>query len=447
MFEIAAEHGRQLLAAGLLLSYCGFCVCLWRRHTAAKKLAVNDKNGKTDMLIVWASQSGNAQQLAQQLHQQLINAGHTAQCFPLEQLSNTQLQNSTQIIFIVSTFGEGEAPEHARLFLRNLSTDCHLQHLNIQVLGLGDHRYPNFCKFAEQLQSRLVAQGAKLSLPLVTVDNMQAEQLAHWQQRMAAHFAIDTINPSQYQPVWFNATLLERQHLNPFSNSPGLYKLRFQTTHCDWQAGDTVLVHPLNNPAFSTREYSIASSAVSGYLELIVRLSYDAKQTPGQCSGWLCEALSINDSIAFSLCAKPNFHAVEQDKPAIFIGAGSGLAGLRAHLAERPKFSQNWLILGERCPRTDRLLPEELHQWQRNQHLTYLDYAFSRDAHTPRYVQDYLVEQQQRLISWLEQGAIIYVCGRLQGMGRGVQESLTQLLGAEQMQSLQQQGRYRTDLY
>lgn len=447
MFEIAAEHGRQLLAAGLLLSYCGFCVCLWRRHTAAKKLAVNDKNGKTDMLIVWASQSGNAQQLAQQLHQQLINAGHTAQCFPLEQLSNTQLQNSTQIIFIVSTFGEGEAPEHARLFLRNLSTDCHLQHLNIQVLGLGDHRYPNFCKFAEQLQSRLVAQGAKLSLPLVTVDNMQAEQLAHWQQRMAAHFAIDTINPSQYQPVWFNATLLERQHLNPFSNSPGLYKLRFQTTHCDWQAGDTVLVHPLNDPALSTREYSIASSAVSGYLELIVRLSYDAKQTPGQCSGWLCEALSINDSIAFSLCAKPNFHAVKQDKPAIFIGAGSGLAGLRAHLAERPKFSQNWLILGERCPRTDRLLPEELHQWQRNQHLTYLDYAFSRDAHTPRYVQDYLVEQQQRLISWLEQGATIYVCGRLQGMGRGVQESLTQLLGAEQMQSLQQQGRYRTDLY
>src|SRR5690554_1522859 len=340
MFEIAAEHGRQLLAAGLLLSYCGFCVCLWRRHTAAKKLAVNDKNGKTDMLIVWASQSGNAQQLAQQLHQQLINAGHTAQCFPLEQLSNTQLQNSTQIIFIVSTFGEGEAPEHARLFLRNLSTDCHLQHLNIQVLGLGDHRYPNFCKFAEQLQSRLVAQGAKLSLPLVTVDNMQAEQLAHWQQRMAAHFAIDTINPSQYQPVWFNATLLERQHLNPYSNSPGLYKLRFQTAHYDWQAGDTVLVHPLNEPALSTREYSIASSATSGYLELIVRLSYDAKQMPGQCSGWLCEALSINDSIAFSLCDKPNFHAVEQDKPAIFIGAGSGLAGLRAHLAERPKFSQ-----------------------------------------------------------------------------------------------------------
>ena len=62
-------------------------------------------------------------------------------------------------------------------------------------------------------------------------------------------------------------------------------------------------------------------------------------------------------------------------------------------------------------------------------------------------MQDYLHEHQQRLIDWLTQGATIYVCGSLQGMGRGVQQTLTQLLGEEQMQSLQQQGRYRTDLY
>lgn len=444
MFEIVADSTRQLIAAGVLLSYCGCCIWTWYGYRAKQRTM---SYATEDLLIVWASQSGNAQQLAEQLQQQLSRAGKSADCLALDQLSSSLLQNSTQIIFIVSTFGEGEAPEHARLFLKNVSTNCHLQHLNIQVLGLGDRRYPDFCKFAEQLQARLVAQGATLRAPLMTVNNMQAEDLAHWQQHMAEYFAINTSQPTPYQPAWFNATLLERQHLNPYSSSPGLYKLRFQTAHCDWQAGDTVRVHPFNDPAFSSREYSIASSATSGYLELIVRLSYDAKQTLGQCSGWLCETLSLNDNIAFSLCIKPNFHALDKSKPAIFIGAGSGLAGLRAHLAERPQFSQNWLILGERCPRTDRLLPEELHQWQRSQHLTYLDYAFSRDTNTPRYVQDYLDEQHQRLLSWLEQGAVIYVCGRLQGMGRGVQETLTQLLGAEQMQSLQQQGRYRTDLY
>ena len=444
MFEMVADSTRQLLAAGVLLSYCGFCSWIWRSYRA-KQQPMSIANHTP--LIVWASQSGNAQQLAEQLLQQLSNAGKPAHCLALDQLSHHQLDNSTQIIFIVSTFGEGEAPEHARLFLKKLSVECDLQHLKIHVLGLGDHRYPEFCKFAEQLQTRLIAQGAKLSLPMMTVDNMRASDIAKWQARIAEVLAIKAVQPSQYQPAWFNATLLDRQHLNPYSNSPGLYKLRFKTTDCEWQAGDTILVHPANDPALSTREYSIASSASSGFLELIVRLNYDQQHTPRLCSNWLCHRLEINHSIKFSPCSKTNFHAMHNSKPAIFIGAGSGLAGLRGHIAERPQFSQNWLIFGERCPHTDKILPEELSQWQRSQRLTYLDYAFSRDPNAPRYVQDILLEQQQRLISWLEQGATIYVCGRLQGMGRSVQETLTQLLGEEQMHSLQQQGRYRTDLY
>lgn len=444
MFEMIADSTRQLLATGVVLSYCGFCFWIWRGYRAKQQIESKDK---TNLRIVWASQSGNAQHLAEQLQQQLSAAGTSAHCLPLDQLTRKQLNNSAQIIFIVSTFAEGEAPEHARFFLKKLPTDCNLQHLKIHVLGLGDRRYPHFCQFAEQLQASLAAQGATISLPLMTVDNMRASDLSEWQAHIADLFAIKATEARHYQPAWFNATLLERQCLNPDSSSPGLYKLRFKTAYCDWQAGDTVLLHPSNDPALSTREYSIASSAASGYLELVVRLTYDAKQTPGQCSGWLCQTLNINQHIEFSCCTKPNFHAAHNHTPAIFIGAGSGLAGLRAHIAERPKFSQNWLIFGERCPRTDNILQNELSQWLRSQHLTYLDYAFSRDPLEPCYVQDVLAEQQQRLNTWLAQGATIYVCGRLQGVGCGVLQTLTQLLGEEQMRNLQQQGRYRTDLY
>ena len=104
-------------------------------------------------------------------------------------------------------------------------------------------------------------------------------------------------------------------------------------------------------------------------------------------------------------------------------------------------------MFGERCPQTDRIQLEDLELWQDTQHLTHADYAFSRDPVTPRYVQDYLQEHQQRLLDWLAQGATIYVCGSLQGMGRGVHNAMVQLIGATQMQALQQQGRYRTDLY
>src|SRR5690554_2529109 len=181
MFEIVADHSRQLIAAGVLLSYCGCCLWTWRGYRAKS-------HATADLLIAWASQSGNAQQLAEQLQQQLSSAGKHAHCLALDQLSSSLLEKNTQIIFIVSTFGQGEAPEHARFFLKKLPAECNLKHVKIHVLGLGDRRYPNFCKFAEQLQTRLVAQGAKLCFPLMTVDNMQAEQLAHWQQRMAEHF-------------------------------------------------------------------------------------------------------------------------------------------------------------------------------------------------------------------------------------------------------------------
>ena len=443
MFEIVADSTRQLMAAGLLLSYCGFCIWVWRGYRAKQQVhtSINDQ------LIVWASQSGNAQQLAQQLQQQLITAGKPAHCLALDQLSTTHLQHSKQIIFIVSTFGDGEAPDHARLFLKNLAADCLLQHLKIHVLGLGDSRYPEFCKFATQLQARLVAQGVKVYLPLMTVDNMCASDLELWQTQIAQLFSIQAAKPNAYKPVWFSAQLIERTHLNPYSSSAGLYLLRFKTIDHHWQAGDTVQIHPHNNPALSTREYSIASSANSDFLELIVRLTYDESNNPGQCSNWLCQELTLNHAIQFSLCSKPNFHATHLDKPAIFIGAGSGIAGLRAHIDERPQSSQNWLIFGERCPTTDHILAEELNQWQQTQRLTHFDYAFSRDPVTPHYVQDYLHEHQQRLTDWLTQGATIYLCGSLQGMGRGVQQTLTQLLGEEHIQSLQQQGRYRTDLY
>lgn len=443
MFTLVDDSSRQLLAVGLLCSYLIFCAVLWRRH----RRLVQPAQHSAETLIVWASQGGNAQQLAQQLHQHLLNAKHDVQCLALDQLTPNQLQSSAHCVFIVSTFGDGEAPEHARYFLKQLPIDCTLHNLNIHVLGLGDRSYPLFCHFAKQLQQRLLAQGAQLSSPLMTVDAMSSTDLQAWQQHIAQVFTLPAIEPQPYQPTWFNARLIERTHLNPNSNSPGLYRLRFTTAEHSWRAGDTLRLHPHNQPEFKPREYSIASSSAGAYLELIVRLAYTEEQQPGLCSDWLCHSLALNSQIEFSLCAKPNFHAVHPAQPAIFIGAGSGLAGLRAHLAERSPLSQNWLIFGERCPQTDNILRDELEQWQYSQHLTYIDCAFSRDPDTPRYVQDYLQEHQQRLLDWLAQGATIYVCGSLQGMGRGVQQAITQLIGDTQMQALQQQERYRTDLY
>jgi len=88
-----------------------------------------------------------------------------------------------------------------------------------------------------------------------------------------------------------------------------------------------------------------------------------------------------------------------------------------------------------------------LAQWRESGHLQRLDLAFSRDQPEKRYVQHALRDAADELRCWVGQGAAIYVCGSLEGMGQEVQQILLGLLGQTRLEQLTEQGRYRRDLY
>ncbi len=76
-----------------------------------------------------------------------------------------------------------------------------------------------------------------------------------------------------------------------------------------------------------------------------------------------------------------------------------------------------------------------------------LDVAFSRDQAEKVYVQDRLRASAETLAQWLEEGAVIYVCGSLQGMAEGVDRALREMLGDTEVERLLERGRYRRDVY
>lgn len=428
------ETERLLLAAGLMAMYLLMCGLIWHRQLR-KKPGVTSASSAT-VLLGWASQSGDAQQLAEQLAVRLESAGQQVVCVPLHKIGPELLRQCTTQLYVASTYDDGLAPEHARRFLSVLDAVT-LQHANVQLLGLGDRRYPHFCRFAHQLQEALLARGASLALPLITVDCLHEHDLLAWHAAVNQRFGLaDAAEAASDQ--WLSASLVARQYLNPHSASPGLYLLRFAVSGVSWQPGDTIRVRPFNQSSLALREYSIAS-APGGSLDLVVRVA-------GQCSQWLCHELQEGAALAFQFCTRPAFAPVAPEVPAIFIGAGSGLAGLRGHIMARDS-GTNWLIFGERCPQTDRMLEQETASWLARGRLQRLDYVFSRDPETPAYVQDCLQHNQKLLRQWLEQGAVVYLCGSLQGMGRGVQEKLVQLLGKVKVEQLAGSGRLRMDLY
>ena len=51
------------------------------------------------------------------------------------------------------------------------------------------------------------------------------------------------------------------------------------------------------------------------------------------------------------------------------------------------------------------------------------------------------------LRAWISDGAVIYVCGSLQGMAGGVDDALAAILGRAQLEQLAEEGRYCRDVY
>ncbi|MNJ46357.1 Sulfite reductase [NADPH] flavoprotein alpha-component [compost metagenome] len=199
----------------------------------------------------------------------------------------------------------------------------------------------------------------------------------------------------------------------------------------------------------TAREYSIASIASDGVLELIVRQERLADGSLGLGSGWLTEHLALGNSVSLRLRRNSGFHLPTPTTPMILIGNGTGIAGLRSLLKGRISASEqrNWLLFGERNQAHDYLCGDELEHWLRSGDLVHLDLAFSRDQAHKVYVQDRLREQAAELRRWLDEGASIYICGSLQGMASGVDEVLSEVLGAGEVERLIELGRYRRDVY
>ena len=489
------QPSRELSATLISLTYFALCLHYCWPHRR------NSHTGKAgELLIAYASQGGQAQELAERSCAQLLASGMPARCIALNQLSSAQLTKLERLLLVVSTYGDGEAPDNAARFehaLLNLPT---LPQLHFAILALGDSSYPQFCAFGLRLQQRLQALRAQPLFDLLSVDRLDAGSLRHWQQQLG-HLSgnSDFVDwqPEHYRP-W---RLQQRTCLNPTSVGAPIYHLSLSSADTvDWRAGDIVEIGPRHAPqrvreclqqlglapnlrlpdgqllsvALSQRhlpttrpdehgmvqwlaelrplphrEYSIASSHGQATLDLLVRLQQQADGRPGLGSGWLCRYAAEGAMIDLRIRRNPGFHGPDATTPLILIGSGSGLAGLRAHLQERQAnpHARNWLLFGERHAAHDALLVDELRAWQHSGHLERLDLTYSRDGQPQRYVQDALRDAVSTLHAWLADGAAIYLCGSLEGMGRDVDTCLRQLLGEAQLMQLSQAGRYRRDLY
>ena len=502
-WQSAPVAARWRWAAGSVLAYALLCAVIgWRSRSREEAPAAD---GNAPILLVWASQTGFALQLCERSAQALRAAGQPVRVRAINAVTAGQLQQARRVLFVASTTGEGDAPDHALPFLRRVMPQAlSLPTLEYGVLALGDRSYGHFCAFGHQLDAWLRQHGAHPLFDTVEVDNADPAALRHWQQLLGqlggAATDLPDWTPAQYQHWQLHARTLE----NP--GSPGAPAYRLALVPADgvwpaWQAGDVAEIGPRHAPAtvaawlaaqghdgealvggvalrthmarahlptagdgplptdpaalvaglrpLPHREYSIASLPTEGHLLLLLRRQVHADGTPGLASGWLCDHAMPGARIDLRFRSNPSFQPGPVLAPLILIGNGTGIAGLRAHLRARivAGARRTWLLLGERTAAHDFFFGDDLQAWQREGHIARLDTVFSRDGGAHRYVQDRLQAETARLRQWVDEGATILVCGSLQGMAPAVDAVIEQALGREGKEALIVAGRYRRDVY
>lgn len=463
----------MLASAGMLLfAVTGWMLYLDRRRAKAAVRAERARLGGTSppdsgadatgdgVLVAFASQTGRAERIAWQTAAALRAAGLAAQVRSLAAMKPADLARHPRLLLVASSFGEGEAPDTVRAFAQRLARlAAPLQPAPAYgVLALGNRQYGAFCGFGHALDGHLRRLGGQALFPPVEMDEGDVGALARWRQNLGAAFGhllqgrtLDGLAPAAEAP-WTEALLHGRALLNPGSQGEPLYEVALTPpAGATWVPGALVEVLPGGPEAeadTAPRRYSVASLPGDGALQLLVRQQRRADGSLGRASGWLTAQAAPGTSVRLRLVENPGFALVDDDRPCLFIGNGSGFAGLRAHLRERVRrgHGRNWLVFGERQAACDTFFASELRGWQAQGLLARADIAYSRDL-PPRFVQDLLREAPDTLRRWVDDGAVVYVCGSLQGMAPGVDAALREALGEAGLDALAAAGRYRRDVY
>lgn len=475
MTAILSRPAAALLLIALYLLMCG---AVWWRHRRRLQLTADEAaallpaaDAGPPVLVLHASQTGQAEEIAWQTAKALHLAGMPVRVAALGEIDRASLLAARHALIIASTYGEGDAPDSAAPFARDVMTPSadgadaiDLSSLEIGVMALGDATYTHYCGFGRALDAWLRERGARPMFERIETDRADPQALDQWRQRLS-HFA-GTADLAEWEaPVFAPWRLQARRHLNPGSQGGPVFHLELVPVDGSplpaWDAGDLVQVSVATegsgvDGADRPREYTISSLPADGHVELMVRRTTRDDGAPGLASGLLTDGLPIEGVVAMRLRPHASFRiGGNADRRLILIGNGTGLAGLRAHLKARARVGASagavakpvWLLFGERQSAHDAHYRDEIDAWRRDGVIASADWAFSRDGAERVHVQHLLARHAQRLREWIADGAAVYVCGSLQGMAGAVDAVLRETLGDADVDALIREGRYRRDVY